>query len=257
MLNQTNSCSERTAGWRRFYIRWSVVVALAACVIAAAAVVGVDRVPLTATAALFSLLSLLVLYAGGAGLRSTFSPADPVSALRSVVAGAILIRLAVLASTGQVLDARRQWVLFGLLVLAETSDLLDGHLARRRGPTQFGAVWDMENDVVFTFALSFLAHVWFGVPAWILAIGLFRYVYFLLFRFPGDPACCPPGYKQFAKWVCAIVVIALIAMSTPVLPDQLRAYVGGIALVLQATSFGWDLSLHLLAAKTSSPPATP
>ena len=257
MQNQANCRSERTAGWRRFYFCWSLVVALAACVIAAAAVFGVDRVPLTAIAALFVLLSLLVLYVGGAGLRSTFSPADPVSAVRSVVAGAILLRLTVLASAGQVLDARRQWVLFGLLVLAETSDLLDGHLARMRGPTQFGAAWDMENDAMFTLALSFLAHLWCEAPVWILAIGLFRYVYFLLFRFSGDPAYCPPGYKQFAKWVCAIVVIALIAMCAPVLPGQLRVYVGGTALVLQAISFGWDLCLHLLSARACPPPATP
>lgn len=232
--------------WRSFYHYWSTVSARCACLIAAVALAVRSPAVPTALLAIYAPLSLATLYVGGARIRQRPRPADFVTALRSAAVSLVMLWLIVVKFAGGEFDARGQWLVFGLLVLAETSDFIDGRLARRDGPTRFGAVWDMENDVVFTFALSIMAHVWFGLEGWVVAIGLFRYAYYLLFRFPGDPAVCPGAYKLFAKWVCACVVVALIAATAPFLSTPLKNTLAAVALALQALSFGWDWKLHRL-----------
>ncbi len=235
--------------WRRFYQRWSVAVALFACAISVVVAAGADPAVVTAMVAVFVLAGLAGLYAGGRSLRRGFRPADLVSSLRSLTVCAVLVWLVSIAAAGRSLEAAQRWTILALLLAAELTDLFDGVLARAHGPTRFGAIWDMENDALFTFALSFLAHVWFGLGVWVMAIGLFRYFYFLAFRFPGDPADCPRSYKQFAKWVCAILVLVLIGLTAPVLSGLSRTVIAAIALTLQTVSFGWDLVLHLAYGK--------
>ena len=230
--------------WRRFYWRWSVTVALIACAISVMVAAGADPAALTAMVAAFVLTSLGGLYAGGRNLRGGFRPADLVSSLRALTVCAVLLWLVFMAAAGRSLEAAQRWAIFALLVTAELTDFLDGLIARAHGPTRFGAIWDMENDVVFTFALSFLAHAWFGLGVWVMAIGLFRYLYVLAFRFHDDPAACPRSYRRFAKWVCAILVLVLIALTAPVLSGIARTVIAAIALALQTVSFGWDLALH-------------
>ncbi|MFP4152084.1 MAG: CDP-alcohol phosphatidyltransferase family protein [Alkalispirochaeta sp.] len=136
------------------------------------------------------------------------------------------------------------WTLFLVLALVEVSDFFDGRSARRFGTTGFGAVWDMENDAFFTFALSFTVWGFLGFPPFVLAIGLMRYLYFLIVRVQGDPPVHPAAYKLFAKSVAAILVVALIGAFVPVVPVKVRTVVLATALALQLISFGWDLVLH-------------
>ena len=203
----------------------------------------------------FSLAGLGTLYAGGVRLRTEFRLADLVTALRSITVCVILLRLFTFADSGRSLSAAQQWLIVVALALSGLSDFFDGYLARRHGSTDFGAIWDMENDVVFTFALAFLVHSRFGIGSWIMTIGVFRYIYFLLFRFPGDPARCPVGYKRFAKWVCAILVVVLITLTVPVIPIRIKIVMAIAALVLQIASFGWDMVLHLSVSPHKDPSA--
>lgn len=202
-------------------------------------------------------------------LRSPVGTVHLITALRSMGAVFVLVLVGIHGGRGGspealgvgpfLLAPPAGWALFLLLALVETSDLIDGRLARhlaRRGPdarsagipSSFGAVWDMENDSFFALALSFAAWQIVGIPLVVLAIGAMRYFYFLLVRAEGDPVGEHPGYKLFAKSTTATLMIALIVIYVPLLPHALRgAFVYG-ALGMQAISFSWDL---VLRAKTA------
>lgn len=159
------------------------------------------------------------------------------------------------------LSAVSAWTLFVVLALLETSDFIDGRLARyqarRRGtghhsgggtegaPSAFGAVWDMENDSFFALALSLAAWQIVGIPVVVLLIGAMRYFYFLLVRAEGDPAGDHPAYKLFAKSTTATLMIALIVIYVPLLPHAIRGVFVYGALGMQVLSFSWDLVLRV------------
>lgn len=242
---------DKNVRWRQFYRRWSVLSSAAACGVAALALaggngLGVSAVAATATAAAFGLIALTALYAGGAGVRERRQPADFVTGLRAVVVCGMLVWLSLRAAGGDAVASHGHWGILLVLAAAETSDLFDGYVARRFGTTRFGALWDMENDAFFIFALSVLVYLWFGIGGWILIVGVLRYAYVLAFRFAEEPPHVPSSYKTFAKWVCAYLAIALIAMSAPILPQTTKVLLGVAAVLLQTVSFGWDLRLQLL-----------
>lgn len=142
-----------------------------------------------------------------------------------------------------------RWMLVGVLVAVEISDFFDGRIARRYGATEFGAVWDMENDSVFMLALAYGAWAIHGVHPLVLAIGLMRYVYFLALRVEGDPPHAGTGYKQFARTVAAVSAVGLIATYLPSLAGWMRIAIAAPVLVLQLLSFGWDARLQLRAGR--------
>nr|MDA3951300.1 CDP-alcohol phosphatidyltransferase family protein [Spirochaeta sp.] len=147
------------------------------------------------------------------------------------------------------------WTLFAVLALVETTDFFDGHAARRaRRPAAestppFGALWDMENDALFTFALSYTIWIALRFPVYVLLIGWMRYLYFALARFQGDPPDYPERYKLFAKTVAASIVVVLIGAFAPILPRSVRIGAVTIVLVLQIISFSWDFLLHFRARR--------
>lgn len=136
------------------------------------------------------------------------------------------------------------WTFVAILALVELSDFFDGRIARRYGPSVFGATWDMECDALFTLALSVTAHRIFGVGAFVLAIGLMRYVYVLIWRYDGDPPRFPAVFKLYAKTTAAALVVTLIATMAPVVGQRLRAGALMVVLTMQAISFGWEIALH-------------
>ncbi len=242
-----------STGRRSFYGRWSALSSLAACAVALLAIAGRNRIVVTPAigalgAAGFGLVALTALYIGSARLRERSRPADFVTGLRALAAGGTLAWLAFYDAAGAAVSPRGHWGVLLVLAAAETSDLFDGYLARRFGATRFGALWDMENDAYFIFALSVMVYLWFGVGAWILIVGVFRYAYVLAFRFVEEPVHVPASYKTFAKWVCAYLAIALVAMSAPILQQPIKVLLGVVAVLLQTVSFGWDLRLQLMPA---------
>jgi phosphatidylglycerophosphate synthase len=142
------------------------------------------------------------------------------------------------------------WAVAALLALVETTDFLDGRLARKLGPSRFGAVWDMETDAFFTYSLSYsLWAVRSAVPA-VLVIGWMRYLYFLLFRVEGDPPEHPRSYKLFARTVAALLVVVLILGHVPVVPLRTVNILVRAVLALQTVSFGWDFLLQVRSRGT-------
>ena len=152
------------------------------------------------------------------------------------------------------------WALVATLALVELTDFFDGRIARRRGPSVFGATWDMECDALFTLALSVTAHRLYRVGVFVLAIGLMRYVNVLIWRYDGDPPRYPPAFKLYAKTTAAAIVVTLIATMAPVVGQRLRAGSLLVVLVMQVVSFGWEILLHRRAGgaggATGDPPET-
>jgi hypothetical protein len=109
----------------------------------------------------------------------------------------------------------------------------------------------MESDALFAIALSIAMRHLFAVPLHVLAIGLMKYIYVLVWRYDGDPPVYPPAYKWYAKTVAAIIVSSLVAGLLPILPALVRTIGFACVLALQASSFGWDLLLHRRQANAS------
>jgi phosphatidylglycerophosphate synthase len=143
------------------------------------------------------------------------------------------------------------WAVGSLLAVVELTDFFDGRVARRLGPTVFGATWDMENDALFTLGLSLLVYTRYGVTPFVVLLGLMRYLYVLIWRFDRDPVTVSSAYKRFAKTTAAAIVVTLLVTIAPIVPSGLRVVVLMIVLGMQVVSFGWDLALQYEAVKQS------
>lgn len=174
-------------------------------------------------------IAAVVLTAAVAGLAASSFPA----AISSPDDGVGLFR-----------DPRWGWVLAGALLVVESTDFLDGRLARRGVPGWFGGVWDMENDAVFAVALAVTIRHLFSAALPVLGIGLMRYLYVLLWRRERRPAQPPRVQQFFSKTVAATLAVTLILVIAPPVTSELRDAVIATALGLQLVSFGWDILLQ-------------
>lgn len=181
------------------------------------------------------------------------------TAFRSL--GAVVVLVAVartpaaprdFSMAGYLLPGGAAWGLFAFLALVETTDFFDGRVARRAGVQAFGSVWDMENDAFLALALSLGAWVVTGIPAFVLVIGMMRYLYFLVFRVVGDPPNHSRRYKLFARTTAATLMVVLVAVYAPVWSSGGRAALAAGALAMQLASFGWDLSLNIRAGRIAA-----
>lgn len=158
-------------------------------------------------------------------------PADRVTLARATLAGGVLA-LTVDSLTRPVPAAG----VVPLAAVALSLDAVDGWVARRTGTSsELGARFDMEADAFLILVLSVL--VARPVGAWVLAIGLMRYVFVaagLLLPWLRGPIA--PRY--WSKVVAAIQGIALLVAASGLLPPGWTALVLAVALVLLVESFG-------------------
>jgi len=129
-----------------------------------------------------------------------------------------------------------------LTVVALVLDAVDGRVARLTGATsRLGARFDMEVDAFLILLLS--VYVGRTIGAWVLAIGIARYV-FVAARLlvPWMRATVPP--RRWCKVVAAIQGVALALVAADVLPRPFAILLVGVSLALLAESFGregWEL----------------
>jgi phosphatidylglycerophosphate synthase len=233
--------------WGRFYSRWAFAQAAGTVVIGGLFLAGLDRLT-TATIVLFFYgISLSLLLVSG---RRPVRLCNAITATRWILGLTAIAWIAGLELLSVPLSGPFRWAIAGLLAAAETTDALDGYLARKRGPTSFGAKLDMETDSAFAFILSFVAVAYFGMPTWVLAIGLFHYGYFLLFRFTDEPQRSVPAYRGFAKTVCAFLMLGLIVSLAPPISYDTKTALNAVSLGLLTLSFGWDLYLRVAPLET-------
>ncbi len=170
-----------------------------------------------------------------------FGEANQATLLRS---GLVCVIGSTLLAGGQTpLDS---WHLVFVIALALILDGVDGYLARKfQLSSAFGARFDMEIDALLLMILSLLVWQTGQAGAWVLAIGLMRYVFVAAgWFFPSLNGPLGPSFRR--KTVCALQGIALFACLLPPLDQTEASLIAASALVSLAISFGLDIKALLL-----------
>ena len=165
---------------------------------------------------------------------SGLGPADRVTLLRA----SLVVALAALTADSFVRDIPVP-VYAALTAVALALDAVDGPVARRTGTVSaFGGRFDGEVDAFLMLVLSvYLAPL---VGAWVLAIGLMRYVFLVAgWSEPWMRAQLPPRYWR--KVVTAVQGVVLLVAASGVLPVAVAQVALGLALLMLLESFGRDV----------------
>ncbi|MBP2550633.1 phosphatidylglycerophosphate synthase [Neorhizobium galegae] len=180
-----------------------------------------------------------------------FGYANLVTALRagivSFVAATVLFSQ---SFGGPHLDAMIWWMVAAVLS-ALALDGVDGYLARRfRQQSALGARFDMEVDAALILILSVAALVLGKAGAWVVLIGLMRYLFVLAQWFlPALRAELSPSLRR--KTVCVVQGAALCLVLVPQVTAPLSAWICGGALAALTYSFGVDV-LALMRRKVDA-----
>lgn len=224
----------RTASLRR--LAWGT----AAVLLAAVPVLGIVGVAA-------SLAALCMLWVGvRLGLGDHPHPAFGLANCVTWARGAFVCFLAGLLC-GPSLDEAARWLLAAAGAVVLALDGVDGWIARRRAETSsFGARFDMETDSAFMLALCLLGARFGEAGAWIVLLGLPRYVFVAAsWRYPFLAEPLPRSERRRA--VCVLQGVAALAALSPLAVGPL-AGAAGLALVL----WSFAVDVRFLRANASS-----
>jgi phosphatidylglycerophosphate synthase len=156
----------------------------------------------------------------------------------NALTGARFVVLALAAVASPIIPSSGMLAAYAFNVIV---DVLDGHVARRRGEeTSFGAVFDREVDAFFVLVayLSFAQDGWLG--AWMLLAGLLPYGYRLLVSV--GPAAVDAAHKERLAGPLAGLNFALL-IAAAALPTHAPSILAASVTVV-SVSFGasfWSL----------------
>jgi phosphatidylglycerophosphate synthase len=142
--------------------------------------------------------------------REPFTFADALTRGR-FASGTMLVALAIAGFTARVTLCGG--IVWGIALLAATLlDWLDGPVARRVGPTRVGGALDIEADSWLTLSTAVAAIVWGGLPWWILAPPLLRYIHPVRAWLAGDlPAGGGPWWARITGVAQMALLLAALA----------------------------------------------
>lgn len=186
------------------------------------------------------------LYAAFAGLILWTFPSETPGAgmgpANRVTLGRATLALPVLAlSVGPgTQDSVGLWWVIALSTVVLVLDGVDGRTARRTGTqSDFGARFDMELDAALLMALSLLVWRSGRVDAWVLLIGLMRYLFVAAgWVWPALGAELPPSLRR--KVVCVVQGVVLLVALGPIIPGPVAVAVTAAGLVALSYSFAVD-----------------
>jgi phosphatidylglycerophosphate synthase len=180
-------------------------------------------------------------------MRLRLGPADKVTLVRAVLTAGVAGLAAASLVTGRAFPAAAL-----LAAVALPLDAVDGWIARRTGTcSAWGARFDMEVDAALILALSALLVRPFG--AWVLAVGLMRYAFWLAaLVLPSLTAPLPA--RRSRKVVAAAQGVVLAVAVAGVLPGAVAAGAVAAALAALVWSFGRDVG-RLAAERAEGPKA--
>jgi phosphatidylglycerophosphate synthase len=143
------------------------------------------------------------------------------------------------------------WSLAAVVAAALSLDAVDGWLARRFGlASGFGARFDLEVDALLLLVLALLVWQTGRVGAWVLAIGLLRYVFVLAgWRWPSLRRPLPPSRRRRA--VCVQQGVTLLLCLLPPVGTAIAGMSAGMALLALLASFAIDIILLVRLDATS------
>lgn len=153
----------------------------------------------------------------------------------------LFLPICALAIGGATPDDTARWWIVGVGTVAMVLDGVDGYVARRsRRLTQFGGRFDMELDAFLLLGLSVL--VWWSgqVGAWVISIGLARYLFVAAgWIWPLLAADLPDSFRR--KAICVVQGVVLLTCLGPIIPESVAVAAAAAALALLVWSFGVDI----------------
>ncbi|HCW88604.1 MAG TPA: CDP-alcohol phosphatidyltransferase [Marinobacter sp.] len=189
----------------------------------------------------YSLTGVIALISGGLIWRSAPTGRDFGAANRVTLGrGVLVIWLVCLAPWAPVLG-NWLWPWALLCLLALLLDGVDGWVARATGTrTAFGARFDMELDALFILGLCVAVLALDKAGAWVLAVGLMRYLFVAagwLWGWMDKPL--PESFRR--KTVCVWQLVTLMVAILPITPALFANITLATALALLSYSFITDL----------------
>jgi phosphatidylglycerophosphate synthase len=165
-------------------------------------------------------------------------PANRITLLRAVLIVAVT---GLLVLPGPPAPALLWWIV-GVSTFSMVLDGFDGWVARRTGTsTEFGARFDMELDAFLMLVLSGLVLESGKAGAWVLLIGLLRYLFVGAgWIWPRLRGRLPDRFRR--KLVCVVQGVALLSALAPVVTPAAGTALTAGALTALAYSFAADVA---------------
>ncbi|MBP5856868.1 CDP-alcohol phosphatidyltransferase family protein [Marivibrio halodurans] len=175
--------------------------------------------------------------------HAVLGPANRVTVLRAALIATLMPLVLLLDEAG--------WSVPSIALAALALDAVDGWTARRFGvASDFGARIDRELDALTVLVLSLLLWRVGDMGAWVLAAGLWRYLFLILGRVDRRFAV-PLAPAPWRAWACGLSVGLLILGLVPALPPGGAVVAGIVAVAALSTSFLRDIVS--LARRTPGP----
>lgn len=164
--------------------------------------------------------------------------ANMISLLRMAMVSPLVL---IIAKPGLLDEAMLAWGVLAVTVLSLSLDGVDGFFARRQGlASRFGARFDVEVDSLFALLLAVLAFQLDKAGAWVLILGLPRYLFVAAGAiWPWLMADLPERFSR--KAVCVIQIGVLIALLAPIIVEPLSLVLAAAASLLVVWSFAVDI----------------
>ena len=210
------------------------------------------RLPAGALAGYGVIATLTLTSLAGHAPHCRFGPANAVTLVRAAVMAVLLGIL----TEGAALAPLGRWCLAGGGAAALLLDGIDGWAARRTGlASRFGARFDMEVDALSVLLLSLLVWRAGQAGAWVLAVGLMRYMFVLAgWLWPELAAPLPPSFRR--KAICVVEIVLLLAALAPFLGPGAASCLCLAGLGLLSYSFAADIVALVTVGQRRAPEVT-
>ncbi|MEO3999930.1 CDP-alcohol phosphatidyltransferase family protein [Mesorhizobium sp. CAU 1732] len=178
------------------------------------------------------------------GLLATYSHrelglANAVTQLRAALGAALIVPLAVPGMMP--LSDDRAWAALAIAATALALDGVDGWLARRSALiSSFGARFDMEVDALLALVLSVLALQNGKAGAWVLILGMMRYLFVIAgWALPWLQTPLPESLRR--KVICVVQIGTLVVLLAPTVQSPVSTVLAAAAAILLVWSFAVDV----------------
>ena len=153
---------------------------------------------------------------------------------------ALVLPLAGVTIQTPVISVIGYWWIILVATVAMILDGVDGWVARRRGPTVFGARFDMELDALLLLVLSVMVWQSGKVGLWVMLIGVLRYLFVAASWLRPSLAAELPASRR-RKTICVVQGVVLLVCLGPIIPATMASIVAFVALAMLVSSFAVDV----------------
>ncbi|MAP38190.1 MAG: CDP-alcohol phosphatidyltransferase [Dehalococcoidia bacterium] len=161
---------------------------------------------------------------------------------------ALVLPLAGLTIQAPIISVIGYWWVILVATVAMILDGVDGWVARRRGPTVFGARFDMELDALLLLVLSVVVWQSGKVGLWVMLIGALRYLFAVASWLRPSLAAELPASRR-RKTICVVQGVVLLVCLGPIIPATMASIVAFVALAMLVSSFVADVRWLLRPGK--------